>query len=133
MSTTANAQALGMVARLLYEAEKLLNSDIPISQLNLILRIPPTGAIPVTELRKTSTITSAGVSRSLSILAGYQVKNRNKLPKYIEIILDETDRRFKLVRLTEKGRELQNKLKAALKFYKDSDNAIDEFNSLAQS
>ena len=98
------------VADVLFEAEKLLTSDLPVSQLNLFLRIPDNGTVPVTMLKKFSTLTGAGVSRSLAILAGFHVRNRSKFPRYIEILLDESDRRYKLVRLTEKGRDLKLKL-----------------------
>ena len=101
---------MSFIADVLFEAEKLLTSDLPVSQLNLFLRIPDNGTIPVTMLKQFSTLTGAGVSRSLAILAGFHVRNRTKFPRYIEILLDESDRRYKLVRLTEKGRDLKQKL-----------------------
>ena len=69
------------VADVMFEAEKMLSSDLPVSQLNLFLRIPDNGTIAVTMLKKFSTLTGAGVSRSLAILAGFHVRNRTKLPR----------------------------------------------------
>lgn len=102
------------VVNFLYEAERRFSTDLPISQLNLFARIPRTGSISVSELRNKTTLTSAGVSRSLAVLSGFKVSNRTVMDKFIEVFNDEKDRRFKQVKLTEKGRMLSDQLFSVL-------------------
>jgi len=93
-------QAINM----LLEIEKMYGSDVPCSLVSVLLMIPLSGQIPVTEIRKQSTLTEAGVSRAVSTLNAHNVSNRREIDKLVEILIDDKDRRYRLLELTEKGR-----------------------------
>ena len=94
------------VANVILEMEKEFGSDAPLSTANLLLMIPYSGSIPVQRLRQISTMTEAGVSRTLSTLNAHNCCNRRKFDKLIDIYIDDKDRRYKHVKLTRRGKDI---------------------------
>jgi len=84
-------QAINM----LLEIEKMYGSDVPCSLVSVLLMIPLSGQIPVTEIRKQSTLTEAGVSRAVSTLNAHNVSNRREIDKLVEILIDDKDSNVK--------------------------------------
>ena len=97
-------QIQGMIRAGSYLEERL-GSDAPISFIGVILRIPYTGEIQVTDLRRQLNITGAGVSRTLAAMCGYNTAGRRKLPTFCIMKDDPKDRRYKTVALTDEGRK----------------------------
>lgn len=102
-----NTKLLNLINR----AQQELGQDAPLTLLSTLLAIPIKKAIPLTELKKTSGLTTAGVSRVLSILNNHKNTNRRKLPyKMIHMYEDHVDRRYKFIKLTKKGKQFVENL-----------------------
>ena len=94
-------QAMNM----LLEVERMYGTDVPCSLVSVLLMIPLNSTIPVTEIRKQTTLTEGGVSRAISTLNAHNNTNRRQVDKLVEILIDDKDRRYRLLELTEKGRQ----------------------------
>lgn len=96
-------------------AEAELGSDIPVSTLLILLKLNTKATTPMTQITKTSGLSPAGASRTVSTLAGFSKANRREIKKpYVELRDDESDRRYKLVTLTDYGRQFVNRLTATI-------------------
>lgn len=92
-------------------AQQELGQDAPLTLLSTLLAIPIKTAIPLTELKKLSGLTNAGVSRILATLSNHKNTHRRKMPyKMIEIYEDVVDRRYKVVKLTSEGQRFMQDL-----------------------
>lgn len=94
------------VANLLLEVEREFGTDVTISMVDILFLIPFKGSIPVSKIRALSRLTEGGVSRVLSTLNAHNLENRRKLEKLIEIFIDDKDRRYRHVKLTQKGKQV---------------------------
>ena len=94
-----------------------LGSDCPVSLLDVLVRIPRTGEISVSELRKQAKMTGGGMSRLIAILAGIKKEGRRSMDALITLRDDPLDRRYSLIALTDEGRNFLDRLISQLKFY----------------
>jgi DNA-binding MarR family transcriptional regulator len=94
------------IVNVLVETEKVFGTDVPVSMIGILLMIPLKGSMPVTKIRKLSTLTEAGVSRVLSTLNAHNLDHRRQVEKLIEIHVDDKDRRYRNVNLTRRGKDL---------------------------
>ena len=98
---------------ILSRCETTFGSDIPISFLNIFLRLKPGQHNNVTGIRKTSTLSSAGVSRALAIMGSYNTpdrKGRTLDQPLLRLLSDTKDRRYKYVELTAYGTDILRSL-----------------------
>lgn len=115
MITDAKLKAGFIQALTLIESE--LGTDCPVSLLDVLMRVPRTGEISISELRKQTKMTGGGMSRLVSILAGIKKTGRRDVPAFIQFRDDPLDRRYSLVSLTEEGRNFIDRLVSQLSFY----------------
>ena len=94
-----------------------IGTDCPVSLLEVLFRIPRTGEVSISELRKMTPMSSGGMSRLVALLAGHKKEGRRDVPTFITLRDDPADRRYSLVSLTEEGRNFVDRLVSQLKFY----------------
>jgi DNA-binding MarR family transcriptional regulator len=100
-----------LLIRTLELVEGEFGTDLPISSLILLLKIPTKGAIPMTQIVKSSKLTPAGTSRTIATLAGFSKSNRREIDKpYFELTEDQQDRRYKYVSFTDYGKQFINRM-----------------------
>ena len=97
--------------------EMELGSDCPISLLNILMRVPRTGEISISELRKQTKMTGGGMSRLIAILAGIKKEGRRSIKPFINLRDDPVDRRYSLISLTEDGKNFVDRVVSQLSFY----------------
>lgn len=92
-------------------AEAELGSDIPVSTLLVLLKLNGKGATPMTQVTKSSGLSPAGSSRTISTLAGFAKANRREIKKpYVTMVDDEVDRRYKMIHFTDYGRQFVDRM-----------------------
>lgn len=85
--------------------------DLPIQTLLMFLAVSENGKHTVEELRKrVPELSTAAVSRNLSILCGTSVVRKDGGLDLCEYEEDPMDRRYKLIKLTKKGKDLREKM-----------------------
>ena len=95
----------------LNNCEKIFGSDIPVSFINIFLRLKPGQPNNVSDIRRFSTLTPAGVSRALAIMGSYDTRKGRHLDKaLIRLETDTKDRRYKFVELTRYGTDVLRSL-----------------------
>lgn len=97
--------------------EMELGSDCPISLLNILMRVPRTGEISISELRKQTKMTGGGMSRLIAILAGIKKEGRRSIKPFINLRDDPVDRRYSLISLTDDGKNFVDRVVSQLSFY----------------
>ena len=91
-------------------AEEVLGSDFPVSSLILLLKLPSKGEAPMSQMVKMSRLSPAGVSRTAATLAGYSRAGRRVMDKaLLDLRDDPMDRRYRMVGLTEAGKQFINR------------------------
>ena len=91
---------------LLRKCEKVFGSDIPVSFLNIFLTLKPGQRTSVSDIRKLTTLSPAGVSRAIAIMGAYVTpdrKGRTLDKPLLQLSTDIQDRRYKYVELTKHG------------------------------
>ena len=97
----------------LNNCEKIFGSDIPVSFINIFLSLNPEQPTNVTDIRRSTTLSPAGVSRALAIMGSYVTpdrKGRTLTKALLTISTDIKDRRYKYVELTKYGAALYKDL-----------------------
>jgi len=97
----------------LLRCETMFGSDIPVSFLNIFLSLKPGQHNNVTDIRKLSSLSSAGVSRALAIMGSYNTpdrKGRTLDQPLLRLLSDTKDRRYKYVVLTTYGTDILRSL-----------------------
>lgn len=118
---TTEAKMKNLLLHTLEAIETELGSDFPVSSVILLFRIPRKGYIPMSQLVKQSRLSPAGVSRTTATLAGYSKANRRVMEQpLLELVDDETDRRYKMVGLTAHGAALVDRLASIAPRYLES-------------
>lgn len=85
--------------------------DLPLQTLLMFLSVSENGQHSVEELKKrVPELSTSAVSRNVSILCGTSILRKDKGLELCEYEEDPMDRRYKLVRLTKKGKELREKM-----------------------
>jgi DNA-binding MarR family transcriptional regulator len=97
--------------------ETELGTDCPVSFIEVLMRIPRTGEISISELRKMTPMSSGGMSRLIAMMAGHKKEGRRNVPTFISLRDDPADRRYSLVSLTEEGRSFVDRVVSQLSFY----------------
>ena len=115
MKTDAKLKAGLIQAITLIEHE--VGTDCPVSLLDVLFRVPRTGEISVSELRKQTKMTGGGMSRLIGILAGIKKEGRRTITPFITLRDDPVDRRYSLVALTDEGRNFTDRVVSQLGFY----------------
>lgn len=115
MITDAKLKAGFVQALMIVEVE--LGSDCPISLLNVLMRIPRTGEISISELRRQTKMTGGGLSRLVAILAGLKKAGRRSIDPFIVLRDDPLDRRYSLVSLTDDGRNFIDRVVSQLSVF----------------
>lgn len=90
----------------LSNCEQQFGSDIPVSFINIFLSLKPGQPTNVTDIRRSTTLSPAGVSRALAIMGSYVTpdrKGRTLAKALLTISTDIKDRRYKYVELTVHG------------------------------
>jgi len=98
------------VMNVLLDIEKQFGTDVPVSMVSILLMVPLNTSVSVQKIRRTSSLTEAGVSRVLATLNSHNLKHRRRIEKLIEIFIDEKDRRYRHVKLTRLGRDVVEKM-----------------------
>ena len=91
---------------LLQKCELIFGSDIPVSFINIFLSLNPKQPTNVTDIRKNTRLSPAGVSRALAIMGAYVTpdrKGRTLDKPLLKLSTDIKDRRYKHVELTKYG------------------------------
>lgn len=91
--------------------EETKAKDLPIQTLIMFLAVSDSGKHSVEELKKrVPELSTAAVSRNVSILCGKSIVRKDGGLDLCEYEEDQIDRRYKLVKLTKKGREVREKM-----------------------
>ena len=99
------------IREVLTKCESIFGSDLPISFLNIFLRLKPGKPNNVSDIRRGSSLTPAGVSRALAIMGSYDTRKGRHLDKaLIRLETDTKDRRYKYVELTRYGTDILHSL-----------------------
>ena len=99
------------IREVLHRCEQIFGSDIPVSFINIFLRLKPGQPNNVSDIRRGSSLTPAGVSRALAIMGSYDTRKGRHLDKaLIRLETDTKDRRYKYVELTRYGTDIQRSL-----------------------
>ena len=93
-----------------FAVEQELGSSLPVSFLTLLMSIPMDGSATVTNLRAQSSLGESGVSRALSMMAQHRTDKGRKVPKFLTMYDDPSDRRYRLVELTDNGRRFMSSM-----------------------
>jgi len=95
-----------MIRPLLHRCELIFGCDIPVSFINIFLSLNPKQPTNVTDIRKNTKLSPAGVSRALAIMGAYVTpdrKGRTLDKPLLRLSADIKDRRYKHVELTKYG------------------------------
>lgn len=104
--TLTETQLRGLLINTMEAFESEFGTDLPVSTLILLLKLPTTGSVPMSQLVKQSKLSPGGVTRTVSTLGGLRAANRRTVEKpYLTVADDPNDRRYKLISLTDYGRE----------------------------
>lgn len=109
LSKTQYEQMLALTLETFREETKA--KDLPIQTLIMFLAVSDSGKHSVEELKKrVPELSTAAVSRNVSILCGKSIVRKDGGLDLCEYEEDQIDRRYKLVKLTKKGREVREKM-----------------------
>lgn len=87
------------------------NADVPLHTYYIFLCLPPKGTTTVSALSKlVKGIAESSVTRNLQILAGLSKTRKDGGFDLVEFIEDPKDRRYKLYSLTQKGKDLKERM-----------------------
>lgn len=97
--------------RALEMTEAEFGTDMPVSSLILLLKIPTKGETSMSQVVKATKLSPAGASRTIATMAGYSKVNRRSIEKpYLVLTEDNADRRYKFVSFSDHGRAFINRI-----------------------
>lgn len=109
LSKTQYEQMLSLSLETFREETKA--KDLPIQVLLMFMAVSEHGEHSVEELKKrVPELSSAAVSRNVSLLCGTSILRKDGGLDLCEQKEDLTDRRYKLIKLTKKGKDLRDKM-----------------------